>query len=113
MIAGKAWGLTQTLFNKNNVEIHRIEINQGGFCSKHRHLHKYNAFFVERGKLRVSVWKDDYDLIDETIIEAGGLTVVEPGEFHQFHAMESTVAFEIYWVEITKDIERESCGGQS
>ena len=32
-IQGKIWGKTQGLFNKNNVEIHRIETNKGGFCS--------------------------------------------------------------------------------
>lgn len=113
MIAGKVWGTTQDLFKKNNVELARIEVQQNGYCSKHRHNHKYNAFFVERGKLKVSVWKNDYDLCDETILEAGDYTVVAPGEFHQFHAVEHTVAFEIYWCEITDDIERESCGGQS
>ena len=38
-IQGKVWGSTGPLFFKNNVEIHRIEVVKGGFCSKHKHEH--------------------------------------------------------------------------
>ena len=38
-IQGKIWGKTQALFNKNNVQIHRIETKKGGYCSKHKHEH--------------------------------------------------------------------------
>ena len=58
---GKVWGQTQPLFNKNNVEIHRIETNKGGFCSKHKHEFKYNCFYVEKGKLKIN---DAQRLID-------------------------------------------------
>jgi quercetin dioxygenase-like cupin family protein len=111
-IQGKVWGSTQSLFNKNNVEFHRIETKKNGYCSKHKHEFKYNAFFVESGKLKIKVWKKDYDLIDETIVEAGQMTIVSPQEFHTFEALEDTVAFEFYWVEINpNDIVRENVGG--
>ena len=111
-IQGKVWGSTKPLFCKNNVEIHRIETNKGGFCSKHLHKHKYNLFYIESGKLKITAWKNDYDLIDETIISAGEATCVPPGEYHTFEALEDTTAYEIYWVELSsKDIERENCGG--
>lgn len=111
---GKIWGSTKSLFFKNNVEIHRIEANEGGYCSKHKHDHKYNAFFVERGQLKITVWKNDYDLVDETIISDQEMSIVKPQEYHMFEAMEDTVAYEIYWTEInTDDIIRESCGGNN
>tara|TARA_Y100001973_G_C5160822_1_gene313413 strand:- start:32 stop:385 length:354 start_codon:yes stop_codon:yes gene_type:complete len=111
-IQGKVWGETQSIFNKNNVEIHRIETNKGGFCSKHKHQYKYNAFFIEKGKMKITCWKNDYDLIDETIISDLQMTVVPPNEYHMFEALEDTVAYEIYWVELNeKDIVRENCGG--
>lgn len=111
-IQGKVWGKTQELFFKNNVEIHRIETKKGGFCSKHKHEHKFNAFFVESGKLKIKIWKNDYNLIDETIISSGEMTVVKPGEYHIFESLEDTIAFEIYWVELERnDINRESVGG--
>jgi mannose-6-phosphate isomerase-like protein (cupin superfamily) len=108
---GKIWGTTQTLFSKNNVEFHRIEIKKGYECSKHKHNHKFNAFYIESGLLKVKVWKNNYALVDETIIKTGEMTVVKPGEFHQFESLEDTIAYEIYWTEIeSDDIERETCG---
>ena len=61
------------------------------------------------------MWKNDYDLMDETILHAGDFTSVEPGEFHQFHAMEPTIAFETYWAsELSmNDIVRRTVGGIS
>ena len=113
-IHGKIWGKTQEIFHKNNVEIHRIEANKKSFCSEHKHEHKYNAFFIESGKLLVTVWKNDYSLIDETVIANGEMTIVKPGEFHKFEALENTVAYEIYWTELSSsDIVRKNCGGRT
>ena len=111
-IQGKVWGHTSPLFNKNNVEIHRIEVNKGTFCSKHKHNSKYNMFFVERGELEINVWKNNYDLVDKTILKSQQSCIVAPLEYHLFRSVEDTIAFEIYWVEIDKnDIDRENVGG--
>ena len=112
-IAGKIWGQTAELFKNSNVEIHRLEITKDGYCSKHKHLHKFNMFFVERGQVEIRVWKNDYSLVDTTILNTHDIHVVEPGEFHQFKVLKSGVMFEIYWVELRScDIEREEIGGQ-
>lgn len=111
-IQGKIWGSTQSIFNKNNIEIHRIEILKGGYSSKHKHDFKHNAFFIETGKLKITIWKKDYDLIDETIIVDKQMCIVKPQEFHMFEAIEKTIAYEIYWTEISSnDIIRINCGG--
>ncbi len=111
---GKVWGTTQPLFNKNNVEIHRIETDKGGYCSKHKHQYKYNCFYVEKGKLKITAWKNDYNLVDITILSTGEATTVPPGEYHVFEALEDSVCYEIYWVEISEsDIIREDHGGTS
>ena len=111
-IQGKIWGKTENIFNKNNVEIHRVEIKKGAYCSKHKHQFKYNAFFIEKGKLKIIIWKNDYLLTDETFITDGQMSVVKPLEYHRFEALEDTVAYEIYWVELNKnDIQREDVGG--
>ena len=111
-IQGKVWGTTQLLFSKNNVEFHRITAAKGGYSSKHLHEHKFNAFYVESGKLMITTWKNDYDLVDKTVVTSAQTTVVPPGEYHMFEALEDTVAYEIYWVDLPeKDILREDCGG--
>lgn len=111
MKQGKVWGVTELIHANGVLEFHRISIDAGGTCSKHRHKYKWNGFFVESGKLLVRAWKNDYDLVDETVLEAGEFTQIKPGEFHQFEALEDTVAFELYWAEFDhSDIERETVG---
>ena len=61
--------------------------------------------------MKVKVWKNDYDLIDETILGPGDFTQVKPNEYHQFIGIEDGVAFELYWAEFRhNDIQRESVG---
>lgn len=111
--AGKVWGITRTIFDKCNVEIHIIDIECGGFCSKHKHTHKYNGFYVIDGQMKISVWRNDYDIIDYTIVTKGDFVIVSPNEYHMFEAITNVKALEIYWVEIDKnDIIRETCGGK-
>lgn len=115
MKAGKFWGTTEALFEKNNVEIHRIEIKAGGFCSEHRHASKANAFFVESGTLDVLVWESELDgpkAADVTTLTEGQMMTVPPGKWHKFAAQSDVVAYEIYWVELNADdIERRTIGG--
>lgn len=109
---GKIWGHTSNLLNKNNVEVHRIEGNSGSYCSEHKHDHKFNMFFVEKGSIIIKRWKVDYDLVDSTHLGAGSSCVVPPGEYHQFIVNEDCIVYEFYWVEIdTKDIKRKNVGG--
>ena len=112
MIAGKVWGQTELVEANGALEFHRIDMNKGGVCSKHKHNFKWNGFYVESGTMLIRIWQKDYDLVDETILESGDFTAVGPGEFHQFEALEDTVAFELYWAEFDHDdIERETVGG--
>ena len=111
-IQGKVWGKTQDIFKNSNFELHRIETKKGGYCSKNQHKHKYNAFWIEKGKLKITVYETDYDLVDETIISTGEMTVAKPGTYHRFEGLEDTICYEIYWVELDHgDIERDDVGG--
>lgn len=114
MLQGKAWGNTQCIFHKNNVEIHRINIKQNGYCSVHEHTAKFNMFYVESGKLKVTVYRGDEPRpTDSTILTQGMSSLVNPGERHMFIAIEDTIAYEIYWVELdTNDIIRYVEGGK-
>jgi mannose-6-phosphate isomerase-like protein (cupin superfamily) len=110
MKQAKIWGVTNHIWSGNNVEVHRIDIVQGGFCSKHKHLCKYNLFEVERGELMVEIWRQD--IIEKTVLRPGDTTIVEPGLYHRFMAATNTVALEIYWVTLNEiDIVRENQGG--
>lgn len=113
MKAGKIWGTTEALFNMNNVEVHRISINAGGYCSQHRHAHKWNAFYVEKGELRIEVWSTLGGICDVTTLQAGDMLNVRPGDYHRFMALTDVEALEIYWVSLNaEDIIREDVGGR-
>ena len=111
MKAGKIWGQTELIHANGVLEFHRIEYKKDVACSKHKHEFKWNGFYVESGKMKVLVWQNDYDLIDETVLNPGDFMRVKPGVFHQFVGMEDGVAFELYWAEFDhNDIKRESVG---
>ena len=111
MKAGKIWGQTELIHANGVLEFHRIEYKKDVACSKHKHEFKWNGFFVESGKMMVKVWQKDYDLVDETILNAGDFMRVKPGVYHQFIGMEDGVAFELYWAEFDhNDIKRETVG---
>jgi len=111
MKAGKVWGETSLVHANGVLEFHRIEVDAGGECSKHKHQFKWNGFFVESGCLEILVWQNDYDLVDKTILYGGDFMQVKPGVFHSFEAKENTIAFELYWAEFDhNDIIRESVG---
>jgi quercetin dioxygenase-like cupin family protein len=110
--AGKVWGTTEQILMNGALEFHRIDARAGTKCSKHLHKYKFNSFYVVSGTLIIRVWKNDYDLIDETILNAGDFTTVKPGEYHQFECREDCVAFELYYSHFDhNDIERETVGG--
>ena len=112
MKAGKVWGQTELVFKNSFLEFHRIWVGAGGFCSTHKHDFKWNLFYVTTGKLKIKVHKNDYELVDETILEPGDWTTVKPGEFHSFEALDDTLAFEIYYPEpLSEDIKRLTVGG--
>jgi len=111
-ISGKVWGYTQEIIKGSSFELHRIEVNEGGFCSLHKHIHKNNGFFVEAGGIEIEVHKNDYNLVDKTVLTDGDFMIVKAGEYHRFRGLEKSVVYEIYWIDdIAEDIERKEVGG--
>ena len=113
MKSGKSWGSTVALLSVPGVEVHRIEIEPGGFCSRHHHKTKFNAFIVEEGVIEVLVWKD-HGLVDKTELFAQDVMSVPPGEDHQFknNSISRAIVYEVYWSQMDpSDIVRKSQGG--
>ena len=99
----KAWGFTQEIFNKNNVSIHRININKNGTCSRHYHNYKNNIFFIESGMILLQIWRKHLEKPEELILKTGEQFTVSPNIEHRFIALENTIAYEIYYVELQDD----------
>ena len=70
-IAGKVWGQTELVEANGALEFHRIDMNKGGVCSKHKHNFKWNGFYVESGTMLVRIWHKDLFLVAETVLAAG------------------------------------------
>jgi len=112
MKSGKIWGQTNLVFSNCNTEIQYMQCKKGKQCSKHCHQHKSNMFYVISGVIKILVWKNDYDLCDETVLYPGDRMVVKPGEYHQFQVLSDAEVLEVYWVDLKlDDIVRETCGG--
>ena len=96
-------------------QVHRLEYKAGYHCSEHVHKNKFNAFYVESGKLLVRVWdQEDEESLSEITLKVGEFFKVEPGLYHQFQGLEDGVAYEFYWSEFeSDDIDRRSTGGKS
>ena len=111
MRQGKNWGYTTEFFRNAMVSAHHLEINEGGYCSEHRHKHKYNQFYILSGILELTIWHDD-KVPDVTVIEGGQSTAIPPGFYHKFKALIKCEAIEIYQVLLIEpDIERRTKGG--
>ena len=110
MIEAKIWGRVKNIISKEMFEVNRIEIVEGGYCSEHKHQYKYNGFFVESGKLKITTWNND--LVQHTILSDGDYLQVEPNVPHKFDALSNVVCYEIYWVQLLEnDIQRVMKGG--
>jgi mannose-6-phosphate isomerase-like protein (cupin superfamily) len=115
--SGKYWGTTRSIFLQNNVEMHVMEINPGGYCSEHYHTMKFNRFVVLEGQLDVLTWKSGEKAEpDRVTLNPMDECTVKPGHFHKFenNSDKPCKALEIYWTELrADDIERRSIGGLS
>lgn len=110
MIEAKIWGRVKKIISKEMFEVNRIEIVEGGYCSEHKHQYKYNGFFVESGKLKITTWNNG--LVQHTILSDGDYLQVEPNVLHKFDALSNVVCYEIYWVQLLEnDIQRVMKGG--
>ena len=113
MLRGKIWGSTESLFNHNNVECHRIKIKAGYASSWHVHNSRQNEFYIISGKLVIQSHKNDYKLIDNTLLCDGDKTYVPVNERHRFIALTDVDALEWYWVNLNyDDIKRTDHGKQ-
>ena len=111
MRQGKSWGYTTDFFRNAMVSAYHLEVRKGGYCSAHKHDHKYNSFYVVSGELEITIWREG-EKPDVTIIGPGQSTAVSPGFWHKFKGITSVHCIEIYQVLlIDPDIKRRTEGG--
>jgi len=115
--SGKYWGTTRRVFFQNNVEVHYLEIDDGGYCSEHKHEHKFNRFIMIEGRLKVVSWKSgDDEEPDFVYLNPGDECTIKPEIYHKFENANTDGGIcrviEIYWTELNPDdICRRLVGG--
>ena len=91
----KPWGWTVEI--APNVE--RAFIKKGGTSSWHRHRRQRNRFYVESGKLRLTL-----GVGTDRVLSAGDVYRCEANNWHSFKALTDVFLIEVY---DEPDIERE------
>lgn len=109
LVEPKVWGTTQMLIRGSGFSLHRAVIKKGGKSSRHYHQARHNFFQVEKGRLKVTNWRDG---LEESIIIGPGQSCCSPaGVEHAFEALSDVVLIEFYWAECDPhDIVRFSQG---
>lgn len=79
----RPWGKWTRLYLDEQVELRRLEVLKGGYCTKHYHEYQANVFLVLSGQLTVYRWGIDA-LVE--VVTPGCQTTVGPYETHQFKA---------------------------
>jgi len=104
----KVWGTTQLVYRAPGFEVHRIAVKRDGYCSLHVHRGKSNTFWIESGQLLITDGQGY-----EKILCRGEAVTVRAGQKHLFRNMwgNTVIAYEIYAVDVSNDIERFSEGG--
>lgn len=106
----KEWGLDKRILWQTGFDLHVIYIKEGGKCSRHKHLRKYNYFFVIEGELLLIYWYYDRqerkEVKKEIILSAESENqsyYISPGKYHQFLAKTNVVALEVYYNMVKQD----------
>lgn len=109
---GKIWGSTSEIFRAPHLQIHLLDIEKGGYCSEHRHAQKTNEFIVLIGCLEILTWPTEGGNPDRTVLRSDEQTRIPAGVWHQFRAIEKSLALELYEpAPVDQDIERRTHGG--
>ena len=98
----KDWGNDRILYHNQNIQINEIQINYHGESSKHYHNDKNNIFYVISGKLLIKIWNND--IVTEYVLSSKDTIEIPSKTYHKFHALEDTVALEIYYLNKALDI---------
>lgn len=119
----KAWGYAEhgvmwDPIAKDNNDVSKIKVKQGGYCSSHKHRLNDNVFVMLEGILRICFYELDKKNSDHLILKEWqdlrpfDIITVEAGTIHSFFALEESRALELYFGAGTReDIVRFNEGG--
>jgi mannose-6-phosphate isomerase-like protein (cupin superfamily) len=99
----KPWGLSELLIREPTLEVHRLTIQAGGYCSIHFHCHKLQYLFVVSGRLRLRTFTATGRLSEERECATGDCVICDLDIRHQFEAVTDCLVYEVYQSESLLD----------
>lgn len=98
----KAWGLETWLVNEPEYCAKYLTLFKGAYCSMHRHLKKKETFIVLQGEIML----ENGLCGDMTYLKKDESYTLEPGTWHRFHGVESSLVLEVSTHHDDEDVER-------
>ncbi len=93
----RPWGRWTRVYFDGVLEVRKLEVKRGGFCTKHFHRTKINTFIVVVGTLQVRQWPDPR-VVEDTDMRpaayAGQALTVQPYIPHRFYGLTDAVVYE-------------------
>ena len=95
--ARKTWGMNHEIHRDADLHVARIHVQRGGYCSRHYHKAKDNAFLVVQGRLMIIRYQPDGQ-VRTTLTPEMGIRSIPAEVEHRFLALDDeTIAYELYY----------------
>lgn len=91
----RPWGRWTRLYFDGVLEVRKLEVKRGGYCTKHFHRTKMNVFVVVEGALRIFEWPTSYHVRDTELVSSNATLTVPPYVPHRFYGASDAVAYEL------------------
>ncbi len=95
----KPWGRERWLNLNKHYCFKILEINKGEMFSLQYHEVKHETWFVNKGRIEVTLDERTFELLPGMIVE------IPPGTIHRMHALEEASVFEVSTPEV-EDVVR-------
>lgn len=109
----KAWGKVRHLFDTPQCAVSVLEVEKGGYSSRHYHEWRINRFLVQSGQIEVVHYDGSHE--ERFTLKPGDVHDVPAGVVHRFEVVESGIVVEVYWPAVgvsIQDIKRLDTGGR-
>jgi hypothetical protein len=113
----KVWGEVQHVFDSETLGVSILKVEEGTYCSRHRHHERINRFIGITAVIAVVHYEADGKTeLSRASIGPGGIHDVPVGVYHRFEVIKGGHLVEVYYPPLKSvradDIERLDVGGK-
>lgn len=108
----KPWGYEELVYASERYVFKRLFMKKGEACSLQYHVYKHETVLVHSGKLLVRIGPS-LEQMEDAVLGAGDVVVVEPGILHRMTAVQDCVYFEASTPELDDVVRLEDRYGRT